>query len=87
VAPACADPAPLLGMYDPRAPGYGVLYYPAIDAVATTAELARRYGFAPRYVYDSLPGFAALLSPQAVAGIRCERTVKLVEYDSVVTLF
>jgi hypothetical protein len=82
--PQCLKPAPLLGSYDSRAPGYIVQYRDGVDPVAETSALAAKYQFTPTSVYTvALHGFAALLSAEAVAGVRCERTVLEVEHDAV----
>jgi hypothetical protein len=85
--PACADPAALLGTYDVRAPGYIVVFREGVDPEAETARLGAMHDFEPMYVYAAaLRGFAALLSPQAVAAIRCESSVHYVEHDAVAML-
>jgi hypothetical protein len=74
IAPPCTNPAPLNGRYDPEAPGYIVVYKAGTDERAETDRLARQYGFVPRHVYDStfLEGFAADLTSETVAALRCE---------------
>jgi hypothetical protein len=64
-----------------RVPGYIVSYRSGTDVKAVTAELAATYGFTPTFVFDVVPGFAAVLSEQALAGIRCDNRVASVEYD------
>lgn len=79
----CADPAPLLGQFDPTAPGFIVVYRDGVDAAAETSRLAGKYDFTPTSVYTSaLHGFAARLPSAAVAGVRCERSVAYVEHDA-----
>ena len=81
----CAHPAPLLGHYDAAAPGFIVEYRNGIDAVAETKILAAKYHFTPTSVWTSaLEGFAAEMSTQAVAGVRCEATVLEVEHNALV---
>ena len=83
----CADPAPLRGQADPRAPGYIVVFQDAVDARAETARLAEAYGFTPRRVYEAaLKGFSAELSAGALAAVRCEATVRYVEHDGVASI-
>ncbi len=88
VTPACTSPAPLLGKADLRIPdSYIVAFHSGTDALATTTALEQKYGFASRHVYSvAIQGFAATLSPEVVAGIRCEPAVDLVEYDGVVSI-
>lgn len=84
--PPCADSAPLLGTYDPAAPGYLVLFHDSVDAAAEAARLAGKYGFTTTDVWTTgVKGFAALLSPGIVAVLRCESSVVLIEHDGVVT--
>ena len=79
----CAQPAPLLGRYDPAAPGFIVQYRDGVDAIAETSRLASKYGFTPSYVYTAaLHGFAALLTADVVATLRCEASVANVEHNA-----
>jgi hypothetical protein len=84
--PPCSNSAPLLGTYNPAAPGYMVQFHDNVDAAAEAALLGDRYGFVVSIVYQSAPkGFAAQLSPATVAVLRCEPAVASIEYDGVVT--
>ncbi|HEX5724247.1 MAG TPA: protease inhibitor I9 family protein [Longimicrobiaceae bacterium] len=50
--------------------------------------LAREHGFTPSHVYESaLLGFAARLTPAALAAVRCHPAVKYVEHDASARLF
>jgi hypothetical protein len=52
-----------------------------------TGRLAAAHGFEPRHVYESaLQGFSATLTPEVVASIRCEPSVKYVEHAGVVSI-
>lgn len=83
--PPCADSAPLMVPFAPGPPGYVVRLQDSVDAAAEAARLAQRYGFTPTAVYQSpLKGFAAFLSPAAVAVLRCEPAVLSIEWDGVV---
>jgi hypothetical protein len=85
LVPACAAPRPLLGTYDPRAPGYIVVYVTGTNVSLLTRQFAAKYGFEPKFVWEvALLGFASGLSPEAVAGLRCESAVDYIEYDGVV---
>jgi len=77
LAPPCANPAPLY-LHEIPAPGYIFLFHfrPDIDARAVTLRLAATYGFTPTYIYDAIGGFSAELTPEMVAGIRCEPEVR-----------
>jgi hypothetical protein len=82
LAPPCASPAPLHSARpQDRAPGYIFVYRSGTDAAAVTAELAAKYGFSAKFVYNIVPGFAAVVSEQALAAIRCDSRVESVDYD------
>jgi len=87
VPPSCIRPAPLVGRFDPRAPGYIVDLSNGVDVAVETARLGEKYGFTARWVYTAvLGGFSAELTPQAVAGLRCERTVQSISFDQQVSI-
>jgi hypothetical protein len=82
LSPTCSAPARLHSAFpQERVPGYIVSYRAGTDAKVVTAELAATYGFTPIFVFNGAPGFAAVLSEQALAGIRCDSRVSFVEYD------
>ena len=82
--PPCSDSAPLLGTYDPVAPGFIVRFQDSVNATAEAGRLAARYGFTTTLVYEAaLKGFAADLSPATAAVLRCEPKVMNVEYNAV----
>jgi hypothetical protein len=82
----CLDPAPLLGEKS-EAIGYIVVYRDGTPAATATEELARKYGFTPRHIYEhAILGFAADFSEAVLAAIRCEPVVKQVEYDRTITV-
>ena len=61
-----------------------MLFHDSLDANAETARLAARYGFATRNVYDTLVrGFTAEMSPSTLAALRCEPSVRSVDYNGV----
>lgn len=80
VTPACGTPAPLLLAPRP-ADGWIVSYNDGVDAAATTAALAAKYGFTPSPV-GVVGGFAAELTQAMIAGLRCEPSVKFVQQSS-----
>lgn len=85
-AAPCATPAPLLGTYTPAAPGIIVEFQPGTAVEAEVARLSEAYAFTPRFVYTSaLLGFAAEVPAATIAALRCERSVRVVEWDGVVT--
>ena len=78
----CSDPAPLHEGEDVIPNEYIVVfeYDRVADAEALTARLAETYDFTPMSVYThAIKGFAAELSPEALAGLRCEPLVDFVE--------
>ncbi len=84
--PPCSDSAPLLGTFDPAAPGYIVRFRDSVNADSEATLLAERYGFTVQSVYQvTIKGFAAQVSRPTVAVLRCEPAVASVSYDSVVT--
>ena len=84
----CARPAPLSGTPDPRTGGtYIVVYHDGTDSPATTARLAQKYGFTPRFVYQyALTGFAAPLTDAQAAGIRCEPETRYMQHDAIASV-
>ena len=83
VKPACADPAPLTGAFDARAPGYIVVLNDGSAVDATTDRLAASYHFTTRFrYYSALHGFATLdATPEAIAALRCDAAVRSVEHN------
>jgi hypothetical protein len=81
----CATPAPLSGLFNSCAPGYLVQFHDGVDAEAETQRLASFHGFEPYAVFTlAVLGFASQLSPALREAIRCEPSVKIVEYEAVV---
>jgi hypothetical protein len=77
--PPCDRPAPILGQYDGRAPGYQVkLRDPKLPA----REVLSRYGLEPRFV-GSGGEWASLdlVAPQKIARLRCDRDVESIQFD------
>jgi len=82
LSPPCSAPARLYSaLPQERLPGYLFKYRDGTDAKEVTAELAATYGFSPLSVYTVIPGFAAVVSEQALAGIRCDSRIDFVEYN------
>lgn len=72
------------GTFDARAPGYIVLYHEGVPVRATTDALAAKYGFTPKFTWETaVQGFAAELGASAVEGLRCEATIRLIEHDGI----
>ncbi|HEX4933435.1 MAG TPA: protease inhibitor I9 family protein, partial [Gemmatimonadaceae bacterium] len=86
VNPQCAAPAPLRLAPIP-AEGWIVMYANNVDAAATTAALATKYGFTPKTVYENaFKGFVAELTHAVIAELRCEPVVTSVEQNARVPL-
>jgi hypothetical protein len=85
--PSCLSPAPVSGEFDPRAPGFIVVFDSGVDASVETPRLAGLYEFTPRHVFThALQGFSAELTPATLAAIRCETSVNYASFDAPVTL-
>jgi hypothetical protein len=85
--PVCEDPAPLLGMPDPRAPGYIVVFHASVDAELEAARLATAHGFKPRHVWTTaLEGFSGDLTREVVAELRCVSTIDFIEHNQLYSL-
>lgn len=81
-ASGCVSPVPVLGRFDPAAPGYIVIFHDQVDPVTETQRLATKYNFTPRHVYTvALKGFAAELQPPVVAALQCEPSVAYLQHD------
>lgn len=79
--PACPRPAPLLGQYDGRAPGYQVRLRAPSESVAR--ELVRRYELTPRDVSSSGEWIALTrVSPTVIAELRCDAAVESIQFDT-----
>jgi inhibitor of cysteine peptidase len=83
-----ANPLPINGQADPRAPGYIVLFENNVDAKAEVARLEKLYGFQNKYVYDmpTFKGFSAVMSNEAVESLRWEPSVRSIEHDGVASV-
>ena len=85
--PSCSSPAPVLGRFDPDAPGFIVVFKGGVDAAQETPRLASLYGFTPRFIYThALQGFSAQLTPSALAAVRCESSVNYAEFNARMTI-
>lgn len=88
VAPQCAEPASLnlaRAGIEP-AEGWIVILQDDTPPDYITNVLPARYGFTPSTVFEAMPGFAAELTPQQIAALRCDSTVLMVEQNVVVPL-
>jgi hypothetical protein len=83
LAPACEQPAPLDGKWDPKTPGYIIMFTKDVDDSRAFAHaLAAKYGFTPESIFGAVRGFSVLeLSPQAVVGLRCEPGIHAISFN------
>jgi hypothetical protein len=87
VAPTCAQPAPLFGKYDRRAPGYGIeLKDTAQDFWPTVGRWEREYSLhvdSKQYLFNMIQ---VTMTPGEVARLRCDPAVKFIEHNGVVLI-
>ena len=79
----CSDPVPVLGTFDPAAPGYIVLFQDGVDGQAETSRLSTLHGFQPTHVFQSIQGFSAEFSADILEQLRCEPSSKSIGHDQV----
>jgi hypothetical protein len=79
----CSEPAPLLGVADPNAPGYIVVFEEDVDSDDEAARLADEYPIEVTNVYEvALSGFHGLMSEETVQQLRCEPTIARIEHNA-----
>jgi inhibitor of cysteine peptidase len=84
-----ANPLPIGGKADPRAPNFIVLFENNVaDAKAEVTRLEKALGFKNKYVYDmpGFKGFAAALTNEAVEKLRWDPNIKSIEHDGVASI-
>ncbi|HYC93124.1 MAG TPA: protease inhibitor I9 family protein [Thermoanaerobaculia bacterium] len=82
VAPACSNAVPLALAPAAPAPGWIVQFKAGVESDTETPRLVARHGFTPSAVYSAaIEGFAAELTPQQLAALRCEPTILLIEQN------
>ena len=85
ITPQCSEPASLtVARPGTEAKGWIVLLQDETPSSYVTNVLAPRYGFTPDMVYEAVPGFAAELTAQQIASLRCESSVLLLEQNAMV---
>jgi hypothetical protein len=83
----CLNPAPLVGQPDGAAPGYVVVFRDGTNPIQVTAQLEQKYGFKAKYVWQNvLLGFSAEFTTETREKIRCESSVKYMEFDQHLTV-
>ena len=83
LAPPCEQPAPLDGKWDPKTPGYIIMFTKDVDDARVLAlALAAKYGFTPESIFGAIRGFSVQeLSPQALRGLRCEPKIHAISFN------
>jgi hypothetical protein len=84
VAPACQLPAPLEGKWSDQAPGYIVMLTDEKESTSVVAaRLGRKYGFTVEGSFRHSRMFTvSRFAPDALARLRCDSSVKLVEFNA-----
>jgi hypothetical protein len=84
VAPACQLPAPLQGKWSDQAPGYIVMLTDEKEGTSVVAaRLGRKYGFTVEGSFRHSRMFTvSRFDPGALAKLRCDPSVKLVEFNA-----
>lgn len=86
--PRCSEPAYLGVAKSDQQPadGWIVVMQPGTTIDYVTKTLPANHGFAIRTLYQTLLGFAAELTPQQLAGLRCDAAVAFIEQNVAVSL-
>ncbi|HYC60757.1 MAG TPA: hypothetical protein VEK79_14435 [Thermoanaerobaculia bacterium] len=84
VTPQCSDPAPLIFPPGIVRQGWIIAYKAGTDTAAVTTALMAKYGFTPTFRIGIF--VAANLTPEMIAGLRCEPQVKSISQGSHVSL-
>lgn len=83
LTPACSDPAPIEGKWDPAIHGFFVVFAEGTTEAQVreqTPLLAAKYGFTPTFVFPDLRTFAVDLTPEQAAALRCESGIGSLSY-------
>jgi hypothetical protein len=87
VTPACAQPAPLLGKYDRRAPGYEIAINGSVaDYWSTLARWDHEYSMLVESKQVLFKMIQVTPTPNEVARLRCDPAVKFIEHNGVVLI-
>jgi hypothetical protein len=85
VAPTCSQPAPLLGKYDRRAPGYAIAISGSVPEFwSTLARWDHEYSMQVDSKYSEMNMIQVTPTPAEVARLRCDTAVKFIEHNAVV---
>jgi len=87
LTPACKNPAPLQGQWNPDAAGYFAIFKDGVDGPKTTDLLMKKHGFTVEGDL-SLTGmfFVKALTPKQIAALRCEPQIRLIEHNGVASV-
>jgi hypothetical protein len=83
VAPQCESPA-TLSLAPLPAEGWTILFKPNVDPFVTTAALESKYGFTAKQIFPFGGFFSLGFSAEAIAALRCEPAVRVVEQNGFV---
>jgi hypothetical protein len=87
VVPACANPAPLEGKYDRRAPGYFITINGSVPEFwSTLARWDHEYSMHVDSKYSKTNEIQVTATPAEVARLRCDPAVRFIEHNSVVLI-
>jgi hypothetical protein len=87
VAPTCAQPAPLLGKYDRRAPGYFIAINGSVPEFwSTLARWDHEYSMRVDSKYSEMNMIQVTSTQAEVARLRCDPAVKFIEHNGVVLI-
>jgi hypothetical protein len=83
VEPNCGAPAPIF-LADVPAEGWIIIFHDEVDAAVAAVHFGQKYGFTIRTLYEhAFKGFSSVdVSPAAIAGLRCESQVKVVQQNA-----
>lgn len=83
----CGNPAPLKGQFDPKAPGYIIVFKDDVNVAAEVERLKRNFEIQVGHIFDSaLNGFSATMTDDTREKLRCETSINYIQYDSSITL-
>jgi len=84
VTPQCSNPAPLIFPPGIVRPGWIIRYKTGTDTKTVTPALMAKYGFTPTFTIGIL--VVAHLTPEMIAGLRCEPQVHSISQGSHISL-
>jgi hypothetical protein len=86
VTPQCASPS-TLSLAALPAYGWTVLFKPGVNPHTATPVLELRHGFKADRIYQFGGFFANYLTPELIAELRCENSIRVVEQNGYVPVF